>query len=202
VLVLHLDPKNSARDSFVMQWKEATATVEAPLTTIDKLSPELGISRVDFIKMDIEGAEKQALNGARATLAKYKPELAIATEHYATDSETNPAGGAAAGSPISGRVWPGTPAARADGMLLAHSRSALVSRRFDSAMAGPDPVVFHLLPFLLSGPGGECPCHDSAHVNPNHYSFVGAGEIKTRGGVARSEAPAIMKNSQITCVFS
>lgn len=90
VLVLHVDPKNSARDSFVMQWKEATATVEAPLTTIDKLVPELRISRVDFIKMDIEGAEKQALNGARATLAKYKPELAIATEHYATDGETIP----------------------------------------------------------------------------------------------------------------
>jgi len=90
ILVLHVDPRNSARDSFVMEWKEATVTVNAPLTTIDQLVSELKLSRVDFIKMDIEGAEKRALAGAHGTLANYKPELAIATEHFSDDGEAIP----------------------------------------------------------------------------------------------------------------
>src|SRR6185295_8605294 len=51
------------------------------LTTIDKLVSELALSRVDFIKMDIEGAERKALAGGAATLAKHRPRMAIATEH-------------------------------------------------------------------------------------------------------------------------
>src|SRR5260370_17207178 len=37
-----------------------------PLTTIDKIVSELALDRVDFIKMDIEGAEPNALRGARS----------------------------------------------------------------------------------------------------------------------------------------
>ena len=51
------------------------------LTTIDKLMSELALPRVDFIKMDIEGAERKALAGGAATLAKHRPRMAIATEH-------------------------------------------------------------------------------------------------------------------------
>jgi Methyltransferase FkbM domain len=39
--------------------------VKVPLTTIDILAAELGLQGVDFIKMDIEGAEKAALRGGR-----------------------------------------------------------------------------------------------------------------------------------------
>jgi hypothetical protein len=50
--------------------------VKVPLTTVDELVSELKLRRVDF-KMDIEGAEKRALLGARRTLATYKPQLAM-----------------------------------------------------------------------------------------------------------------------------
>jgi hypothetical protein len=58
-----------------------TTTVRFPLTTIDKLVSELKLERVDFIKMDIEGAEPKALAGAHDTLAKYHPRLSISAYH-------------------------------------------------------------------------------------------------------------------------
>jgi FkbM family methyltransferase len=60
------------------------------LTTIDKLVEELKLPRVDFIKMDIEGAEKPALNGARNTLVKFHPRISIASEHYPDDAVAIP----------------------------------------------------------------------------------------------------------------
>jgi FkbM family methyltransferase len=60
------------------------------LTTIDHLVEELKLPRVDFIKMDIEGAEPNALRGAARTLAKFRPRLSISLEHRPTDPDTIP----------------------------------------------------------------------------------------------------------------
>jgi len=65
--------------------KRSDDGVVVPLTTIDKLVSELNLPRVDFIKMDIEGAEVPALQGAAATLARYRPRMSISTEHYPDD---------------------------------------------------------------------------------------------------------------------
>lgn len=54
-------------------------------TTIDETIRDLGIEKVDFIKMDIEGAEPFALEGAKETIFKYKPKLAIASYHGMDD---------------------------------------------------------------------------------------------------------------------
>jgi FkbM family methyltransferase len=51
------------------------------VTTIDRLVEELQLGRIDFIKMDIEGAEREAIVGAQATIRKWRPSLAIAVEH-------------------------------------------------------------------------------------------------------------------------
>ena len=56
-----------------------------PLTTLDKVVRELQLERVDYIKMDIEGAEQQALRAAQATLSAYRPRLASATENSPDD---------------------------------------------------------------------------------------------------------------------
>ena len=90
-LTLHVYPHNSARDTFVVDWKDASVqSVTAPLTTIDALVSELKLERVDFIKMDIEGAEKRALAGAAGTLVRFQPQLAVAAEHLSDDGESIP----------------------------------------------------------------------------------------------------------------
>ncbi len=82
-LDLHVDPKNSAADSFVMDSGTTHVVPQISLTTIDKLIGELDLHKVDFIKMDIEGAELRALDGASATLREYKPRISISAYHEA-----------------------------------------------------------------------------------------------------------------------
>ena len=59
-----------------------------PLTTIDAIVRELSLSKVDFIKMDIEGSEGPALEGGAATIARFEPRMSIALEHRQADLES------------------------------------------------------------------------------------------------------------------
>ena len=60
---------------------------QLPVTTIDALVAQLKLTRLDFIKMDIEGSEPYALKGAAETLRRFKPRLAIGTYHRPGDLE-------------------------------------------------------------------------------------------------------------------
>jgi FkbM family methyltransferase len=48
------------------------AGVKVPARSLDSLLSQLGIDRVDFIKMNIEGAEKLALSGMKDWLGRFK----------------------------------------------------------------------------------------------------------------------------------
>ncbi|MCH9809558.1 MAG: FkbM family methyltransferase [Alphaproteobacteria bacterium] len=51
------------------------------ITRLDDFVAREGLTRVNFIKMDIEGAEPDALEGAANLLRTHKPKLAISTYH-------------------------------------------------------------------------------------------------------------------------
>jgi FkbM family methyltransferase len=70
-------------DRIAEKGEDGKMGVWAQLTTIDAIVDELHLQRVDFVKMDIEGAEQNALAGGLHTLARFHPRLGIATEHTA-----------------------------------------------------------------------------------------------------------------------
>ena len=69
--------KSAAANSLVIRWKRY---VEVETITLDELVEELGLDKVDMIKLDAEGAELEVLKGATETLRK-GTRLAIAAYH-------------------------------------------------------------------------------------------------------------------------
>ena len=89
-ITIHVDTI-SAGYSAVLEREKGFADVSVPVTTIDKIVDELGLPHVDFIKSDIEGAERNALAGATNTLYRFKPRMAIAGYHLIDDLTVLPA---------------------------------------------------------------------------------------------------------------
>jgi FkbM family methyltransferase len=71
--------------SRVFMEKEETYDGKVTSLSIDDLVFNNSIPKIDFIKMDIEGAEPYALKGAINTIKKFKPKLAIAIYHSMSD---------------------------------------------------------------------------------------------------------------------
>jgi len=57
------------------------------VVTLDQFVAEHNLPRIDFIKADIEGAERDMLKGATNVLKKMCPKLAICTYHFPDDPE-------------------------------------------------------------------------------------------------------------------
>ncbi len=72
-------------DPFSGKMGSASSSINIPVNTIANLVAGLQLPRVDFIKMDIEGAEIQALEGAIPLLVQGHPKLAITTYHRPFD---------------------------------------------------------------------------------------------------------------------
>ena len=87
-MTLNLGVAHSAMSSLIFE--NGGDEVEVPVTTIDSLVEELGLSRVDYIKIDIEGAEREALKGAMKTIRKHHPRMMLDAYHRPDDMEVLP----------------------------------------------------------------------------------------------------------------
>ncbi|ABC82298.1 FkbM family methyltransferase [Anaeromyxobacter dehalogenans] len=67
------------------------AAAVARTCSVDDLVEARGLPRVDFLKLDVEGAELAALRGAERTLRRHRPKLAIAAYHRPEDLGALPA---------------------------------------------------------------------------------------------------------------
>jgi len=83
-LTLRLAESSNDAHSLVFR-DQRTRSEQIAVDTLDALCETNRINRVDFIKMDIEGAETNALRGARRTLERWRPRLAISAYHVAGD---------------------------------------------------------------------------------------------------------------------
>lgn len=75
---------NSGTGSIAIK-ETGAKTIKVRVRKIDDMFRELKIGKVDFIKMDIEGAEREALKGAAETLKAYKPKLMLDSYHRPDD---------------------------------------------------------------------------------------------------------------------
>lgn len=89
-LAFHHDVENPGGHSFFGRSGNEMIIENVPVLPVDDLVEELGLDRIDWIKMDIEGAEQRALMGAARTLARFKPNLAICTYHRVDDPDAIP----------------------------------------------------------------------------------------------------------------
>jgi len=74
-------------NSFSKNFLHINKMEKTEVTTIDAFVQENNLPKVDFIKADIEGFERQMLLGAKETLAKFAPKLAICTYHLPDDPQ-------------------------------------------------------------------------------------------------------------------
>lgn len=66
--------------AFNQDARHTTSTI-----TLDDFVESAGIERLDFVKMDVEGAELKVLAGGKGALRRYAPKLAIAAYHRDDD---------------------------------------------------------------------------------------------------------------------
>jgi len=85
---LYLGTPNSGMNTMV--FASEGQQIQVPTTTIDLLVSQLGLSKVDYIKMDIEGAEREALRGALETLRRFRPVLMLDSYHRPDDMTVLP----------------------------------------------------------------------------------------------------------------
>ena len=90
ILTLRLSGAGSALEKEDTAAGDTRQRVNVPQTSLDAEVARRRWPRVDFIKMDVEGAELATLRGALDTLRRFRPKLAVCLYHSPEDFYTIP----------------------------------------------------------------------------------------------------------------
>lgn len=74
----YIDAKGASR-------LDASGTLKTKVVTLDDYVHEKHLPRVDYIKLDVEGAELDVLKGAAISISCWKPRLAVSAYHKLND---------------------------------------------------------------------------------------------------------------------
>jgi FkbM family methyltransferase len=74
-LLWAVDPEHSWNAGFL----NVTEGTSVPVTTLDTCVQQIGWSKLDFMKIDVEGMELEVLKGSQATLEKFRPTVLFET---------------------------------------------------------------------------------------------------------------------------
>jgi hypothetical protein len=77
----------SGGNTVVQSLAKTNSSEKIKITTLDNFIHEQNLKKVDFIKSDIEGAERDMLKGARTVLKEFAPKLALCTYHLPDDPD-------------------------------------------------------------------------------------------------------------------
>jgi FkbM family methyltransferase len=79
---------NSSVASSIFYDPGESVETKIKVISIDDFVKEQGLVKVDFIKMNIEGSEIEAIKGAAYTLATFRPKLAVTADHMVNGKQT------------------------------------------------------------------------------------------------------------------
>jgi len=85
--ILPFDNIHAGTSSFFSDGRKGSF-IDTEVVTLDKELERIGIRKVDFIKMDVEGAEIEAIKGAEKILKNNNVNLAIASYHILNGEKT------------------------------------------------------------------------------------------------------------------
>lgn len=81
-----LSVKDRGSSASLVAASRATETQAVRVTTLDEFAKSNGVTRIDWIKMDIEGAEPLALAGMKNTIASCRPNFLFENESGGAES--------------------------------------------------------------------------------------------------------------------
>jgi FkbM family methyltransferase len=95
--ILRVKPQESGSSSFADSGMILESSPESPLeeqrtpvTSIDDFVRENSLPGVNFIKIDAEGYERQIIEGAKMTIAQFRPLISASAYHHAGDKNAIP----------------------------------------------------------------------------------------------------------------
>lgn len=89
-LTNHVDKRIQSDHGVSPGFSMVGSEANLPMVTLDDFAAAENLQRLDFIKMDIEGSEFAALEGALNCLTRFQPKLAISLYHRPEDFITIP----------------------------------------------------------------------------------------------------------------